>query len=185
MNEKSNELVRREIITGSRRFSNYLLTIVLTLGGIGFVLSGCSSYFKINLLPFADPTQLTFIPQGIIMLFYGVVALTISIYIILTIIWDIGSGYNEFNKEENVVRIARNGFPGKNRKILLSYSIKNIKSIKLSIEDGLNPKRAIYLCTKDQRQIPLTPVEQPRSLQELELQASTLSKFLEVSLEGI
>jgi len=69
MNEKSNELVRREIITGSRRFSNYLLTIVLTLGGIGFVLSGCSSYFKINLLPFADPTQLTFIPQGIIMLF--------------------------------------------------------------------------------------------------------------------
>ena len=77
------------------------------------------------------------------------------------------------------------GFPGKNRKILLVYPLNNIKSIRLSIQDGINPKRIIYLCTKDQRQIPLTQVEQPRSLLELETQASELAKFLEVNLEGI
>jgi hypothetical protein len=185
MDNKVNELVRRNTIIGSRRLSNYLLTIILLLGGLGFILSGCSSYLKINLLPFADPTQLSFIPQGIIMLFYGVLALCLSLYILLTIIWDIGSGYNEFNKEEEVIRIARNGFPGKNQKILLVYSIKNIKSIKLTIEEGLNPKRIIYLCTKDQRKIPLTQVEQPRSLEELETEASELAKFLDVALEGL
>jgi hypothetical protein len=185
MDNRKTDLVRRDIITGSKRVSNYFWAIVLLLGGTGFLLAGFSSYFKINFLPFADPTELVFIPQGIVMTFYGVVAISLSIYITLTILWDVGGGYNEFNKVDELIRIARNGFPGKNRQILLVYPINNIKSIRLSIQDGINPKRVIYLCTKDQRQIPLTQVEQPRSLLELETEASELAKFLEVNLEGI
>lgn len=184
-NTTTTNLVKRDIIIGSKRFSNYFWAVILLFGGIGFLLAGFSSYFKINLLPFANPTELVFVPQGIVMTFYGVVAVSLSLYISLTILWDIGGGYNEFNKADQLVRIARNGFPGKNRQILLVYSINNIKSIKLSIQDGINPKRLIYLCTKDERQIPLTQVEQPRSLRELETQASELAKFLEVNLEGI
>lgn len=185
MTNKTLDLVRKDFIRGSRRFSNYFWTFVLFFGGIGFLFAGLSSYFKINFLPFGDPTQLSFLPQGIIMMFYGVVAITLSIYIALTILWDVGSGYNEFNKIDDLIRIVRNGFPGKDRQILLVYSIKNIKSIKLSIQDGINPKRTIYLCTKDKRQIPLTAVEQPRSLLELETEASELAKFLNVNLEGL
>lgn len=181
----STNLVKRDIIIGSKRFSNYFWATILLLGGTGFLLAGFSSYLKINLLPFANPTNLVFVPQGIVMTFYGVVAVSLSLYISLTILWDIGGGYNEFNKVDQLVRIARNGFPGKNRQILLVYTINNVKSIKLSIQDGINPKRIIYLCTKDERQIPLTQVEQPRSLLELETQASELAKFLEVNLEGI
>jgi hypothetical protein len=184
-NTTTTNLVKRDIIIGSKRFSNYFWAVVLLIGGTGFLLAGFSSYLKINLLPFANPTELVFVPQGIVMTFYGVVAVSLSLYISLTILWDIGGGYNEFNKVDQLVRIARNGFPGKNRQILLVYSINNIKSIKLSIQDGINPKRIIYLCTKDERQIPLTQVEQPRSLLELETQASELAKFLEVNLEGI
>jgi len=179
------DLVRRDIIVGSKRLSNYFWAIVLLFGGIGFLLAGFSSYFKINFLLFANPTELVFIPQGIVMTFYGVVAISLSVYITLTIIWDIGGGYNEFNKVEDLIRIARNGFPGKNKQILLVYPMNNIKSIRLSIQDGINPKRIIYLCTKDQRQIPLTQVEQPRSLLDLETEASELAKFLNVNLEGI
>lgn len=185
MDNRKTDLVRRDIIVGSKRFSNYFWAITLLLGGTGFLLAGFSSYFKKNFLPFANPTDLVFIPQGIVMTFYGVVAISLSIYIILTIIWDVGSGYNEYNKVDELIRIARNGFPGKNRRILLVYPFNNIKSIRLSIQDGINPKRVIYLCTKDQRQIPLTQVEQPRPLIELEKQASELAKFLEVSLEGL
>ena len=185
MDNRKINLVRRDIIVGSKRLSNYFWAIVLFLGGTGFLLAGFSSYFKVNLLPFANPTELVFIPQGIVMTFYGVVAICLGLYITLTIIWDIGGGYNEFNKTDDLIRIARNGFPGKNRQILLVYPMNNIKSIRLSIQDGLNPKRVIYLCTKDQRQIPLTQVEQPRSLFELETHASELAKFLEVNLEGI
>lgn len=178
-------LVKRDVITGSKRFSNYFWAVVLLIGGSGFLLAGLSSFFQKNLLPFGNATELIFIPQGILMSFYGIFALTLSVYISLTIIWNIGGGYNEFNKTDKLIRIVRNGFPGKNQQILLVYSWSNIKSIKLSIQDGINPKRVLYLCTKDQRQIPLTPVEQPRSLLELEMQASELAKFLEVSLEGI
>jgi|SRR6478672_11865351 len=182
--EKTN-LVKRDIVLGSKRLSNYFWALLLMGGGLSFLLAGFSSYLKVNLLPFANPTELVFIPQGIVMTFYGVVALCLSLYIGLTIIWDVGGGYNEFNKKDALVRIARNGFPGKNRQILLVYSFKNIKSIQLSVQDGLNPKRVIYLNTKDQRQIPLSQVEQPPSLLELETKASELASFLEVNLEGI
>ena len=181
----SNILVKRDTIIGSRRLSNYFWTLTLFLGGLGFLAVGLSSYFKWNLLPFNGIAQLSFVPQGIVMTFYGVVAISLSIYIGLTIIWDVGSGYNEYNKQDEVVRIVRKGFPGQNRQILLVYPFKNIKSIKLSIQDGFNPKRIIYLCTNDQREIPLTPVEQPRSLEQLEFEASKLSQFLNITLEGL
>ena len=140
--------IRRNKIIGSRRFSNYFWTFFLSIGGLSFLLAGLSSYLKINLLPFANPTELVFLPQGLIMLFYGTLSLSFSIYILLTLLWDIGSGYNEFNKLDNLVKIVRKGFPGKNREILLTYPLANIKSIGIKISDGLNPKRIIYLCFK-------------------------------------
>jgi hypothetical protein len=185
MDNKMTNLIRRDTVIGSKRFSNYFWTFILFTGGLGFLLAGFSSYLKTNLLFFTNCKELEFIPQGIVMSFYGVVAISLSLYIGLTIIWDIGSGYNEFNKTDKLVRITRNGFPGKNRQILLVYSINEIKSIKINIQDGINPKRMIFLCTKDQRQIPLNQVEQPRSLLELEAQASEIAEFLEVNLEGI
>ena len=157
----------------------------MLFGGFGFLLSGLSSYLNYNLLPFANPKELIFIPQGIVMSFYGTISIMISFYIFLTILWDVGSGYNEFNKKEQLVRVVRKGFPGKNRNIFLVYPFANIKSIKLSIKEGLNPKRIILLCTKDNREIPLSPIEQPLPLSEIEAQASELAGFLEVSLEGL
>jgi hypothetical protein len=177
--------IRRDIIIGSRRFSNYFWSFFLLLGGIGFLLAGISSYFKINLLPFANPTELVFIPQGLVMIFYGTLSLGISLYIIVTVLLDIGSGYNEYNRIENLVKIVRKGFPGKNREILLTYPLSNIKSIGIKITEGLNPTRSIYLCLKDDRKIPLTPVQEPISISNLEDEAASLAKFLDLQLENI
>ena len=177
--------IRRNKIIGSRRFSNYFWTFFLFIGGISFLLAGLSSYLNINLLPFANPTELVFLPQGLVMLFYGTLSLSFSIYILLTVLWDIGSGYNEFNKLENLVKIVRKGFPGKNREILLTYPLTNIKSIGIKISDGLNPKRIIYLCLKDERKIPLTPVQEPTSISNIEEEAADLAKFLDLNLENL
>jgi hypothetical protein len=49
------EEIRQDNITGSRRFSNYFWGIFLAIGGLSFLLAGLSSYFKINLLPIANP----------------------------------------------------------------------------------------------------------------------------------
>ena len=38
------EMIKRESITGSRRISNYAWVLILTIGGLGFLLSGISSY---------------------------------------------------------------------------------------------------------------------------------------------
>nr|YP_010133626.1 hypothetical protein RF4 [Nitzschia supralitorea]QWM93116.1 hypothetical protein RF4 [Nitzschia supralitorea] len=177
--------IRRDEIIGSRRFSNYFWSFVLFLGGIGFLLAGISSYFKVNLLPFANPTELVFIPQGLIMMFYGTLSSGLSLYILITVLLDIGSGYNEYNRLENLVKIVRKGFPGKNREILLTYPLSNIKSIGIKITEGLNPKRSIYLCLKDDRNIPLTPVQEPTSISNLEEEAASLAKFLDLKLENI
>ena len=125
--------IRQDKIVGSRRFSNYFWSFFLCLGGIGFLLAGLSSYFKINFLPFANPTELVFIPQGLVMMFYGALSLSLSIYLTATIIWDVGGGYNEYNKIENLVKIVRKGFPGQNREILLTYPLSSIQSIGIKI----------------------------------------------------
>ena len=167
--------IRRDEIIGSRRFSNYFWSVVLFLGGIGFLLTGISSYLKINLLPFTNSTELVFIPQGLVMMFYGTLSFGISIYIITTVLLDIGGGYNEYNRIESLVKIVRKGFPGKNREILLTYPFSNIKYIGIKITEGLNPTRSIYLCLKDDRKIPLTPVQEPTSISNLEEEAASLA----------
>jgi hypothetical protein len=67
------------------------------------------------------------------------------------------SGYNEFSKVDNIVRIVRQGFPGKNHYYLLSYEFKNIKNLKFFIKQGLNPRCNVSL--KDRREIPLFPAQ--------------------------
>jgi hypothetical protein len=166
--------IRQDIIVGSRRFSNYFWGSGLLLGGLSFLLAGISSYFSINLLPFSNPKELVFIPQGLVMMFYG----TLSFL-------DIGGGYNEYNKLENLVKIVRKGFPGKNRQILLTYPLTNIRAIGIKITEGLNPTRSIYLCLKDERNIPLTPVQQPVAISDLEEDAADLAKFLDLQLENL
>nr|UQS76221.1 hypothetical chloroplast RF4 [Haslea ostrearia]WAJ48307.1 phototsystem I assembly protein Ycf4 [Haslea ostrearia] len=177
--------IRQDEIIGSRRFSNYFWALVLFVGGLGFLLAGLSSYFKINFLPFTNPTELVFIPQGLVMMFYGTLSLTISFYIILTVLLDIGSGYNEYNKVESLVKIVRKGFPGNNREVLLTYPFSNVRSIGIKITEGLNPTRSIYLCLKDERNIPLTPVQEPISISDLEEEAADLAKFLDLKLENL
>lgn len=170
---------------GSRRFSNYWWASVITLGGAGFLLSGISSYLKVNLLPFADPTQLLFFPQGLVMGLYGSAALLLASYLWLVILWDLGGGYNEFNRDTGKINIFRWGFPGKNRKVEFNCRTDDVQSIRVDIKEGINPRRALYLKLKDRREIPLTRVGQPLSLSEIENQAAELAKFLQVPLEGL
>lgn len=180
----SENVIKEEII-GARNIGNFFILSILIVGGLGFFLAGLSSYFNINLLIVTDTNEIKFIPQGIALLFYGTGALGFSLYIILTIIWNIGSGYNEFSKLENSVRIVRLGFPGKNRKIFLSYEFKNIKNIKLLIKQGLNPRSNILLVLKDKREIPLLPAQFLLSPDKVEKKAIELSKFLNVPLENL
>jgi len=179
------EQIRTDKIIGSRRFSNYFWAVFLTFGGLGFLLAGLSSYYKTNFLPFSNPSDLAFLPQGLIMMFYGTLSIGLSSFITFNIALDIGGGYNEYNKLEKAVTVVRKGFPGINRQILLIYSLTDIRAIGIKITEGLNPTRRLYLCLKDERNIPLTPAQQPISISELEEEGADLAKFLDLNLENL
>jgi hypothetical protein len=179
-----NTPIRYNLILGSKRISNYFWLVISFLGGAGFFLAGLSSYLQIQMLPFTKIESISFIPQGIVMTFYGSIGILLSIFLFANIVFNVGGGYNKYDKSLNKVEIFRLGFPAQSREIYLSYDFKEIRSIKLSIQEGLNPKREIYLCTKDQRQIPLTRVGEPLLLSSIEEEAVDLSLFLNVPLEN-
>jgi len=181
---KQGKSIRYEI-NGARRLSNYVWGSLMCLGGAGFLLTGLSSYFNFQLFPFLKLSTIQFFPQGLVMCFYGTLGFFLGLYIWFTIYLNLGQGFNEFNIEKGVVRIFRWGFPGKNRRIDLQYPIQEIQSIRLDIQEGLNPKRVIYLRLIGNREIPLTRAGQPVSIQEIEKQAVELAKLLQVSLEGM
>ncbi|WP_204140251.1 photosystem I assembly protein Ycf4 [Halomicronema sp. CCY15110] len=183
--QTSTDRVLKYSVLGARRFSNYWWATIVTLGATGFFLASLSSYLQINLLPFADPTSLIFIPQGVAMGFYGIAGITLASYLWVIIALDVGGGYNEFNKETSQVRIFRAGFLGKNRKIEIEYPLDNVQAIRVDIREGLNPKRALYLRVKGRPDIPLTRVGQPLPLSDLENQGAELARFLQVPLEGL
>jgi hypothetical protein len=164
-------LIRRYIILGERQFSHYIWTSIIFLGGLGFLIKGLSNSDDIPL-----------IPQGILMSFYGSIAVLVSLYWSFLIFWNVGGGFNELNKKEGFVRLFRWGYPGKNRRIDFSYPLKDVQAIKVE----LNPERTIYLKLKGKREIPLTGGGgETLTLKELEKQASELANYLQVSLEGI
>tara|TARA_B100000683_G_C12429330_1_gene531080 strand:- start:47 stop:604 length:558 start_codon:yes stop_codon:yes gene_type:complete len=173
----------KSYFTGSRRLSNVFWAITVSLGGFGFFLTGLSSFFGIDLLFFSDSSEISFIPQGIVLLFYGTVGSILGIFITLTALWNVGSGYNEYNRDLQKVKLYRKGFPGKNSELTFTFSFEEIKSIKMRIKEGINPKRQLLLCLTDTREIPLTGIEQPMALNKIEDEAITIAKYLNVFLE--
>lgn len=198
--------IRRYLIVGERRFSNYWWTFVVLLGSCGFLVTGISSYLvqgQMNVsdldlassenfnsigtifASFLGSQNISFFPQGLLMSFYGSLGFLLSIYWLFLISWNVGGGFNEFNKKDGYIRIFRWGYPGKNRRIDLQYSLKDVEAIKVELKQGFDPQRTIYMRLKGKREIPLTGIGQPLTLKDLEKQASELANFLQVSLEGL
>jgi hypothetical protein len=195
--EQQSPLIRRYIVVGSRRLSNYWWASILILGSFGFLLTGISSYLNYDLVPFINSKNIIFFPQGLVMCFYGFLGLVFSSYLWLTLFWSVGGGFNEFNKKDGMVRIFRWGFPGKNRRIDLFYEMTNIEAIRVELKEGINPRRIIYIRVKGnaknsdnstssvRRDIPLTRIGQPLTLEEVEEEAAELAKFLQIPLEMV
>ena len=182
---RQDSLILRQEILGSRRLSNYFWAVVSAMGGVGFFLAGLSSYFQKNFLLVSDTSQLVFFPQGVALLFYGLLGSLVALYLIAAIALNIGGGYNEFNKETGTMTIFRWGFPGKDRQIKLEHALDDIQSVRAEVREGLNPKRALYLRVKKQRDIPLSRAGEPLTLSDLENQGAELARFLQVPLEGL
>lgn len=172
-----------ELIAGSRKTSNFCWAFILFLGSLGFLLVGISSYLGRNLISLFPPTQIIFFPQGIVMSFYGIAGLFISSYLWCTISWNVGSGYDRFDRKEGIVCIFRWGFPGKNRRIFLQFFMKDVQSIRIEVKEGIYARRVLYMEIRGQGAIPLTRTDENLTPRELEQKAAELAYFLRVPIE--
>nr|YP_009356538.1 photosystem I assembly protein Ycf4 [Tarenaya hassleriana]AQV10719.1 photosystem I assembly protein Ycf4 [Tarenaya hassleriana] len=172
-----------EFITGSRKTSNFCWAFILFLGSLGFLLVGTSSYLGRNLISLFPSQQIIFFPQGIVMSFYGIAGLFISCYLWCTILWNVGSGYDLFDRKEGIVRIFRWGFPGKRRRIFLRFLMKNIQSIRIEVKEGLYARRVLYMEIRGQGAIPLIRTDENLTTREIEQKAAELAYFLRVPIE--
>lgn len=180
-----NKTVRRYLIPGTRQFSNYWWAGIIALGSMGFLAAGVSSYLQGRVLPFISWGEIRFFPQGLVMCFYGVLGALFSSYLWLSVFWDVGGGFNEFNQKSGFIRLFRWGFPGKNRRIDLSNGMDEIESIRVEIKEGINPRRTIYMRIKGDRDIPLTSIGQPITVTDIESEAAELARFVGVPIELI
>jgi hypothetical protein len=189
--EKNNSvIIYSESINGLRRISNYFWITILFFFGIGFFLAGISSYFNRNFIFDFNFSTVAFLPQGILLLFYGTSSILLSFLILTLSIFNMGSGTNVYDLESSVVRLSRRGFPQfditkglKQNNIYLVYSFSDLKNIELNIFDGLNPKRILYLNLKDGRKIPLIPSNEFLNLSLLEKRAIFIAKLLKIDFK--
>lgn len=81
------------------------------------------------------------------------------------------------------VCLFRWGFPGRNRRTFLRFLMKDIQAIKMEVQEGLYPRRVLYMEIKGQRDIPLARTGENLTLREMEQKAAELARFLRISIE--
>ncbi len=174
--------VFEQSVLGSRRLSNLLMALMVSLGGVGFLLTSLSSYLQRDLLPIGHPAELEWVPQGLVMGLYGVAAVLLATYLWAVIGIDVGSGSNRFDRAAGQATISRRGF---RQRIDVEIPLRDIQAVKVEVRDGLNPRRRLALRVQGRRDMPLTRVGEPIPLADLELSGAQLARFLGVPLEGV
>jgi hypothetical protein len=178
-------VIRRDVLFGAQRLSNYLFGTLLLLGGLAFFCVGVLSRLEKNHI---DAREIKFLPQGLVICFYGSIAIGLGLYLFLRRFLSVGSGFNEYNKETKQIHIFRQGFPGKNRRVEFFFTFSELESLRLEVQSRWRQSNAfeLYLLLKDKRKFLLTQVgtNEVQSLQEIEYFAADLARFLQIPLEG-
>jgi hypothetical protein len=191
--KKNNQIIfYSEILEGTNIFANYICFILLFLFGNEFLITGFLSYLNENKNFFfiENFSTIKFLPQGILLIFYGTCSIFLSILVSLLIKINIGSGKNEFDLENKIIRITRKGFPiltkkfqFKQKNIYFVYPFSELLNLELEIKEGINPSRITYLILKDGRRIPITASHKLENLLSIESKAIYIAKLLKIDLK--
>lgn len=170
-------------IQGARNWSNIFLATLLSLGSLGFLGTGIISYLKDNNLDSTNFNTLPFIPQGLVMCFYGIAGIFMGGYLWWTIFFNVGSGYNEIDLDQGMIILFRWGFPGNNRKIRVRCLIRDIESIKITSQSALGKLDTIALCIQGTTELPFDSRLNAGNTNIIEQEAARLAQYLQVPLE--
>ena len=114
---------------------------------------------------------------------YGVIANLLNFYLWYLVYINFGSGSNSFDKLSKSVEIKRKGLF---KDVEVKIDFDEIKSVKLDISEGFNPRRRIALVLKGRKKpLPLSEAGDLKPLLQVEEEGARLAKFLNVNLEGL
>jgi hypothetical protein len=154
------------------------------LGGVTFFFIGFPNFRK-DRLP--RTIEIKFLPQGIVICFYGRLGIRFRLYRLIRRFLLVGSGVNEYNKKKRKVHILRWDFPNRTRRLEFSYLFSELESIEIESQDQLLQPidLKLYFLLKDQRKIILfnPNIENINSLKKIEQFSANLAKFLQVPLK--
>ena len=162
-------------VLGSREWATGLWAMGLFGGGLFFLFTGYSSY--------SGQTNMAYIPQGIFLMFYGTLAVTLSLFLLSTAVWDVGSGTCSIDKTRDLCRIIRLNFPGSYRMFEMTFPASRVRGVSLEWRSGLFPRRMLGLTIGGVSQLPLNYNQELVKISTLETLALALAKWLGVGLE--
>ena len=182
---RNNYTIIQDTINNSNYIGNYIFTRFLNFRGSLFFIVGFSSWNKPINSYFYIP-EIQFIPQGFVICFYGRLIFFTSVYLFLMRFLSIGTGFNEYNKQKEEITIFRWGFPGKNRRFKLSYSLIEIETLVLENRNYIIEMNnsSLYLLMTNKQKVLLIR-DSMLTVQEIEYFSADLSRFLKIPLKRI
>nr|YP_009770597.1 photosystem I assembly protein Ycf4 [Sesbania grandiflora]QIT01299.1 photosystem I assembly protein Ycf4 [Sesbania grandiflora] len=186
--------VRIDYIPGRIEYINYFWAISTLLVSLAALLISLSGYFHTNLLFFIWP-DLHFnyenynLGGGILLGLYGISCLFLSLYLWIIIWFEVGTGYNLFDKKSGKAFIFRQHFPGSNRRLshlvpLFDIQCLRIQSIEETTKDGTFLRAGVlYMQTGHHGIIPLTPIGNPWPPSKVAQTTGELARFLDLPIK--
>lgn len=162
-------------VRGSREWATFLWASGLCGGGLVFFFTGLLSY--------SGQTALLYIPQGVFLIFYGTLALMLSLFLLFNMFWDVGAGVCTMDKARDLCRLIRLNFPGAYRSFEMTFPVSRVKGVRLALRSGLFPKRILGLTVGGGDQLPLNYNQELIRISTLETLALSLAKWLGVGLD--
>jgi hypothetical protein len=128
-------------------------------------------------------STLNFLPQGIVLLFYGSIFLIFSLYLWLILYWNVGFGYTQC--DYHTISVCQRWFPGQNGVTQFSLPTDEIDSVVLelyTLENITNSQRKVYLTTKNGKKIPIISAKTSSHCTELDIDLWIFSQYLQFSM---
>jgi hypothetical protein len=173
-------------LQGSRSSSNIFWTTMISLFGAGFFFLGLSSYTNSYFFLSGIKSDLTFLPQGIVLLFYGTLFTVIGLYLWITIECNVGFGYSQYTFSDII--LYRKGFPGKNCISHIVIPNEEIDSLVLALttrDNNHTSQRRVYLKLKDSGEICITGSKIPKRRADLDIELWLFSQYLQIPVQII
>lgn len=173
-------------LDGSRHSANIFWATFISLFGAGFFFLGLASYTNSYFFINGIESDLTFLPQGIVLLFYGTLFTIIGLYLWITIDFNVGFGYSQYTP--NDITLYRKWFPGKNCVSRITIPNEEIDSLVLALatkDNNYTSQRRVYLKLKNSGEICITGTETPKRRADLDIELWLFSQYLQIPVQII